>query len=176
MDAYVEDGTVLTNAVTLNYEDPNDNPYSEESDSVDVTVTAPYMSITKTADVSEADPGDQITYTITYENPGTGDATNVVIEDTIDAEIGETINIQLQLLDPNTNNSIENASITYSWKYGVDSINQTSPGMYQANVNLPDNVKGNYKFDLTIIPENSTFSSYFLSISFFFIPKIDPFR
>ncbi|MFX1301959.1 MAG: hypothetical protein ACFE9X_01245 [Promethearchaeota archaeon] len=78
-------------------------------------------------------------------------------EDTIDAEMGETIIIQLQLLDPNTNNSIENASITYSWRYGVDSINQTSPGMYQAVIILPDNVKGNYKFELTIIPENSTY-------------------
>ncbi|GAG01201.1 unnamed protein product, partial [marine sediment metagenome] len=78
-------------------------------------------------------------------------------EDTIDAEIGETITIQLQLLDPNTNNSIENASITYSWKYGVDSINQTSPGMYQTNIALPDDVQGNYKFELEIIPENSTY-------------------
>ncbi|GAG79855.1 unnamed protein product, partial [marine sediment metagenome] len=78
-------------------------------------------------------------------------------EDTIDAKIGETIIIQLQLLDPNTNNSIENADIIYSWKYGVDSINQTSPGMYQANIALPDNVQGNYKFELEITPENSTY-------------------
>ena len=78
-------------------------------------------------------------------------------EDTIDAEIGETIIIQLQLLDPNTNNSIENASITYSWKYGIGSINQTTPGMYQANIDLPENIDGNYKFELIITPENSTY-------------------
>jgi uncharacterized repeat protein (TIGR01451 family) len=86
VDAYVEDETVLTNTVTLNYDDANENPYSEESDSVNVTVTAPGMTVSKTADVTEADPGDHITYTITYENTGTGDATDVVIEDTIDPD------------------------------------------------------------------------------------------
>ncbi len=86
VDAYVDDGTVLTNTVTLNYDDANDNPYTEESDSVEITVTAPLMTISKTADVTEADPGDQITYTITYENIGSGNATNVVIEDTIDPD------------------------------------------------------------------------------------------
>ncbi|UCE37407.1 MAG: DUF11 domain-containing protein [Thermoplasmata archaeon] len=86
VDPYVEDGTVLTNTVTLNYDDANDNPQDEETDSVDVTVTAPGMTITKTADVSEADPGDYITYTISYENTGSGDATDVVIVDTIDPD------------------------------------------------------------------------------------------
>jgi uncharacterized repeat protein (TIGR01451 family) len=86
VDAYVGDGTVLTNSVILNYEDPNDNPYDEEEDSVEVTVTAPLMTVYKTADVEDADPGDEITYTISYENTGTGDAFNVVIVDTIDPD------------------------------------------------------------------------------------------
>jgi hypothetical protein len=99
-------------------------------------------------------------------------------EDTIDAEIGDTIIIQLQLLDPNTNNSIENASITYSWKHGVDSINQTDPGIYQANIDLPDKVKGNYKFELEIIPQNSTYKTTLYSFIVVIsdpIPGADPF-
>jgi uncharacterized repeat protein (TIGR01451 family) len=83
VDAYVADGTVLTNEVTLDYDDANGNPQGQETDSVDVTVTAPIMTVTKEADVTTADPEDQITYTITYENTGTGDATDVVIKDTI---------------------------------------------------------------------------------------------
>jgi uncharacterized repeat protein (TIGR01451 family) len=83
VDVGVADGTVLTNSVTLDYDDANGNPYPQETDSVDVTVTAPIMTITKTADVTTADPGDEITYTITAENIGTGDATDVVIKDTI---------------------------------------------------------------------------------------------
>jgi uncharacterized repeat protein (TIGR01451 family) len=74
------------NSVILNYDDANGNPQTEESDSVDITVTAPDMTITKISNVTEADPGDQITYTIEYENTGTGDATDVVIVDTIDSD------------------------------------------------------------------------------------------
>lgn len=83
VDAYVPDGTVITNEVTLDYDDANGNPQDQESDSVDVTVTAPIMTITKEADVTTADPEDQITYTITAENTGTGVATDIVIKDTI---------------------------------------------------------------------------------------------
>ncbi len=83
VDVGVPDETVLTNAVILDYDDANGNPYPQETDSVDVTVTAPIMTITKTADVSTADPGDEITYTITIENTGTGKATDIIIKDTI---------------------------------------------------------------------------------------------
>jgi uncharacterized repeat protein (TIGR01451 family) len=77
------DTTVLTNLVTLDYDDANGNPYPQESDTADVTVTAPVLTLEKTADVTKANPGDQIIYTIRYENTGTGKATNVYINDTI---------------------------------------------------------------------------------------------
>ncbi|TET89464.1 MAG: DUF11 domain-containing protein [Methanomassiliicoccales archaeon] len=80
------DATVLTNDVTLDYDDANGNPYPQESDSVDVTVTAPVMTLSKTADVTKANPGDEITYTISYENTGGGAASNVYINDTIPFE------------------------------------------------------------------------------------------
>jgi uncharacterized repeat protein (TIGR01451 family) len=83
VDVGTDDGTVLTNTVVLNYDDANGNPIPEETDSVDVTVTAPIMTIAKSADVSAADPDDSITYTIEYENSGSGDATDVVVKDTI---------------------------------------------------------------------------------------------
>ncbi|UCD91746.1 MAG: DUF11 domain-containing protein, partial [Methanobacteriota archaeon] len=80
------DATVLTNDVTLDYDDANGNPYPQESDSVDVTVTAPVMTLTKTADKSTANPGDKITYTVTYKNNGGGAASNVYLNDTIPFE------------------------------------------------------------------------------------------
>ena len=85
------------------------------------------------------------------------DVEPIGFEDTIDAEIGETITIQLQLFDPNTFAILENASITYSWKYGIGTINQTSPGLYQGLIDLPEEIRGNYKFELIITPESSTY-------------------
>ena len=48
-------------------------------------VGPPTITLNKSADVSTAKPGDTITYTLTYGNTGPGDATNLVITDTIPA-------------------------------------------------------------------------------------------
>ncbi|MHA2050002.1 MAG: hypothetical protein ACW986_10330 [Promethearchaeota archaeon] len=78
-------------------------------------------------------------------------------EDSINAEEGETLDIEIQLFDPKTNDTIQNALITYSWQYGVGTINETTPGIYQVFIELPDSLRGNYKFDLTITPEGSIY-------------------
>ncbi|MFW9897412.1 MAG: hypothetical protein ACFFD7_16530, partial [Candidatus Thorarchaeota archaeon] len=85
------------------------------------------------------------------------DVETIGFEDTIDAEIGETITIRLQLFDHTTSTIIENASISYSWKYGVDTINQTTLGLYETTIDLPDGVRGSFKVELIITPENSTY-------------------
>ena len=87
------------------------------------------------------------------------DVDPVGFEDSFNAEIGETINVQIELLDPNTNNSIENAYISYTWDYGYGTLNETTPGTYQAFINLPENLQGNYKFNLIITPEESTYKT-----------------
>ncbi|UCF09108.1 MAG: DUF11 domain-containing protein, partial [Thermoplasmata archaeon] len=86
VDPGTPDQTVLTNVVVLSYEDEGGNEQEDEEDSEDVTVTAPVMTFSKTADVSTADPSDTITYTLSYENTGTGDATDVTITDTIPSD------------------------------------------------------------------------------------------
>ena len=45
----------------------------------------PTITLSKSADVTTAIPGDTITYTLTYGNTGPGDATDLVITDTIPA-------------------------------------------------------------------------------------------
>ena len=47
------------------------------------TETSPNLTLTKSADKTEVQPGDTITYTIIYKNDGTADAINVVITDPI---------------------------------------------------------------------------------------------
>ncbi len=80
-------------------------------------------------------------------------------EDSIETEIGETINIQIQLLDPKTNISIEHAYISYSWEYGIGTLNETTSELYQVLIDLPDNLQGNFKFNLIITPENSIYKT-----------------
>ncbi|MCK4780930.1 MAG: hypothetical protein KAT57_12100, partial [Candidatus Lokiarchaeota archaeon] len=83
----------------------------------------------------------------------------ISFEDSIIAEIGDTINIQIELLDPKTNISIENASVRYSWEYGLGTLNETTPGIYQVYVELPANLRGTYGFDLIITPDESTYQT-----------------
>jgi len=78
-------------------------------------------------------------------------------EDTISIEIGQTIEIQFQLLDPKTANYIENVSLTYTWDYGAGPINETSPGIYQATIKIPENLRENYKFVITATPKGSIY-------------------
>jgi uncharacterized repeat protein (TIGR01451 family) len=87
VDPGTPDKTLLHNTATLDYADANGNYYTQLDDYADVIVTAPEMSLSKTVDVTEADPGDPITYTIEYENTGTGDASDVVIVDTLPADV-----------------------------------------------------------------------------------------
>ena len=87
------------------------------------------------------------------------DVDPIGFEDTINAEIGQTINIELQLFDPNTDDLIEDAIITYTWGYGIGTINQTIPGTYEINVKLPEGLQGNYRFDIIITPNSSIYKS-----------------
>jgi uncharacterized repeat protein (TIGR01451 family) len=81
------DKTLLHNTATFDYADANGNPYPQLGSYWDVQVTAPIMSFSKSVDVSTADPGDAITYTLDYENSGSGNAGNVTIVDTLPADV-----------------------------------------------------------------------------------------
>jgi uncharacterized repeat protein (TIGR01451 family) len=87
VDAGTPDTTILHNIVTMDYADANGNYYDQLNSSANVTVTAPVITITKTANVPNADPDDGIVYTLYYENTGTGDATDVVIVDILPADV-----------------------------------------------------------------------------------------
>ncbi|KKM52246.1 hypothetical protein LCGC14_1555030, partial [marine sediment metagenome] len=84
---------------------------------------------------------------------------SIDFEDTINIDIGETLNIQLKLLDPNNNETIESATISFIWEYGIGEFNATSDGIYQYNIKLPENLKGNYQFNLIIKPDNPIYKA-----------------
>ena len=77
------DLTVLTNSATATAEDLIGNPVSG-SDSIQTTVHTPVLTLSKTATAS-VNAGEAIIYTLRYENTDSGEATNVVITDTLPA-------------------------------------------------------------------------------------------
>jgi len=79
--------------------------------------------------------------------------------DTINALVGETINIRIKLIDPTNNNSIENASVSFTWIGEIGMLNESSPGEYQFILDLPKSLKGNYRFNLIIAPKESIYRS-----------------
>ncbi len=87
IDAGVPSGTVLTNMVQIQYTDQLSRPMGTTSDTWDVTVQVPPPVITliKTASYTNPSPGDDVDFTIYYNNTGTGTATNVWLNDTLPA-------------------------------------------------------------------------------------------
>ena len=73
----LQDGDLITNTASIK---SNETP-AAKTRTVNVNVVAAILSVTKTASVAQASPGDTIDYTINVENKGHTDATGVVIED-----------------------------------------------------------------------------------------------
>ena len=66
----------------------NDDPLNTESVTARVTVyPPPTVALVKTVDLAAARPGDIVTYTITYFNPGTEDVVEIEIVDPISADV-----------------------------------------------------------------------------------------
>lgn len=82
-------GTVISNTATVTSDtadpDPSDNSATEDTTVSGVPPTLADLGVTKSADVSSAIPGDQVTYTITAHNSGPAAATNVAVSDAIPA-------------------------------------------------------------------------------------------
>ncbi|NVM17136.1 MAG: hypothetical protein HWN80_05420 [Candidatus Lokiarchaeota archaeon] len=78
---------------------------------------------------------------------------------TIKAEIGGSLVLQIELLDIETSLPIENATVLYEWKYGVGELEEAAPGTYQLSVGLPENLQGNFIFNLIISKEGTVYKT-----------------
>jgi len=111
------DLTVLTNSVMATAEDMLGNPVSG-SDSVQTTVHTPVLTLSKTATAS-VNAGEAIIYTITYENTGSGGATNVVITDILPAGVYYSKALDLGAgPQPNTVTVNGDGTRTLTWQVG----------------------------------------------------------
>ena len=89
-----------------------------DSDTASVVVSsAPVLITSKSVDAHEVSPGDVVTYTITVENIGTENATNLTITDQLPAG--------LQLLRAEPSGTVDSATNTASWT--LANLNVGSP-------------------------------------------------
>ncbi|NNC79816.1 MAG: DUF11 domain-containing protein, partial [Acidimicrobiales bacterium] len=74
-------GTTGTNSIDVSGTDPLGGVVTANA-TADYTVIAGLLDVTKTADVTDARPGDPVTFTIVVENVSAVDQTNAVVNDT----------------------------------------------------------------------------------------------
>jgi uncharacterized repeat protein (TIGR01451 family) len=112
------DQTVLTNSATVTAIDMLGTTFSG-SDSVQTTVHTPVVTLSKTATAS-VNAGEAITYTISYQNTGSGGATNAVITDTLPAGVYYSKALDIGIgPQPNTVTLNANGTKTLTWLVGT---------------------------------------------------------
>ncbi len=74
-------GTSITNTAAVGTIDQVDRNPSNNDDDAQITIGGLDLAVTKTADGTSYDEGDTVVYSITVENLGAADATNVVVTD-----------------------------------------------------------------------------------------------
>ncbi len=81
-------------------------------------------------------------------------------DDSIDAYIGEDISIEIQLKEVGSNIYIDGAVVSYSWEYGVGTLDGKGSGIYKLDLEIPDDIEeDDYKITLIISKEGSEYKS-----------------
>ena len=75
------DNLTITNTATISASDQADANTANNSSSVDITIAATDLAVTKMVDNATPSVGGSVVYTVTVENLGTNTATNVEIDD-----------------------------------------------------------------------------------------------
>ena len=78
---------LLHNVALLDYLDGPAGQHHQATDSSDVKVVEPHLTIAKTADPTSAGPGDAVTFTVALGNDGTSTAHQLVVSDQVPAEL-----------------------------------------------------------------------------------------
>ncbi|MEO8424081.1 MAG: hypothetical protein ABI595_09240, partial [Actinomycetota bacterium] len=77
----------ITDTARVNYTDEMGNPFAQvTATDVDNIVPSSNLSITKTASSNTVNPGQSFTFTLTVNNLGPANATNVVVSDTVPSQ------------------------------------------------------------------------------------------
>ena len=126
----VPDGQVLVNTATVTATNVRGEPESDTSNNYDqasTTVHKPVLTQAKAATAS-VNPGEAITYSITYENTGSADAEDVVITDTLPVNIYYSTALDTSTgPQPDAVASNPDGTTTLTWNIGPLTAGSESP-------------------------------------------------
>ena len=64
-------------------------------------------------------------------------------DDSVDAHIGEDISIEIQLIESGSNNKIDGATVSYSWEYGVGTLDSNTADLGKSfTIRSPMSISG----------------------------------
>ncbi|MFX1557122.1 MAG: hypothetical protein ACFFC9_07700 [Promethearchaeota archaeon] len=99
--------------------------------------------------------------------------TTVGFENIISGNPGEQVTIQLNITEQGSPNSIENATVSYSWDFDIGFFTEKENGIYESIIDLPRGYTGNYQIKILVSKEDSIYKT--TEFSFFIeIRRIEP--
>jgi uncharacterized repeat protein (TIGR01451 family) len=130
------DGAQFNNFVRSDYTDVFRQPMEWSSSNKTMVVERPVITVSKIADVTDAGPGDTITYTIYYNNTGNGTAAHVWVNDTIpifttfssssvpfESQFGLTYVFHFYDVAPGANSFTISVTVNMTAPDGIDLVN-----------------------------------------------------
>ena len=87
------------------------------------------------------------------------DVQTIDFQDSIEVNTGEKIQIRINLTEFGTMDFIENATISYSWDFGLGNFEEIGDGIYELELVIPENIRGNYKITLIILKEGTVYKT-----------------
>jgi hypothetical protein len=124
-----------------------------------------YTALIKLERIGYADAFKSVTITV---NQIEFDVQTIDFQDSIEVNSGEKTQIRINLTEIGTMEFIENATISYSWDFGNGYFEEIGGGIYEVELDIPDNIRGSFKVSLIISTENilykATQSSFLLVI------------
>ncbi|MFX1501109.1 MAG: hypothetical protein ACFFDH_09130, partial [Promethearchaeota archaeon] len=79
---------------------------------------------------------------------------------TLEVYAGKSIDLRIKLSENNTGNVIENANVTYSWRYAQNiEFHYIGNGIYETNLDVPDSAGKSYTVDVKIFIEGGVYKN-----------------
>ncbi|NHJ26094.1 MAG: hypothetical protein EAX89_16065, partial [Candidatus Lokiarchaeota archaeon] len=75
-------------------------------------------------------------------------------QDSIEGYSGDSLVVRINLTESISANIIENATISYSWEFGLGNFDYIGNGIYELKLFIPENIRGSFKVSLIISTDN----------------------